>query len=108
MNIGQLLDALGKFDQAEVLQNAPINPHSYRGYYNHLSMEPTVSKMAIGKFVTNLNQCMGQTYIGWKGGEYTMNFDCELFVAYEGSCGVNVIGIVVNEHGIYLDTTEDY
>jgi len=59
------------------------NPHSYRGYYDHLSFEPT-RNVTIKKLLKYANSACGRTYTAWKGGEYCMTGSTITHLANEG------------------------
>lgn len=59
------------------------NPHSYRGYYEELAFEPE-SRVPIGTLLDTAQSAQGQTYAGWKGGEYTMTLNTPVNISREG------------------------
>ena len=66
-------------------------PHSYRGYYDDLSLNPNPkSKMPISDLITLIQSCVGQTYEGYKGGDYVMDELSEIYAAEYSCCGISL------------------
>lgn len=70
---------------------------SYRGYYNHLALNPATqsrylsSQALLQRLRTAVN---GEVFVGYKGGDYLMTKDTPVWVADYGCLGVPVIGIL--------------
>lgn len=100
MTLGTLRDALAQHDPALPVvdeQGRGLGyPHSYRGYYDHLALEPRDAR-TVGDLNDDLNYSEGTAFAGHKGGEYTMAADSPVWVAHEGEadggpiCGVTVL-----------------
>jgi len=60
---------------------------SYRGYYDEFSVEPSDSEVDIETMIGVLCDAIGQTFYGYKGGEYTMNESSEVYYAPYGNTG---------------------
>ncbi|MER7135333.1 hypothetical protein ABT358_02170 [Streptomyces sp. NPDC000341] len=86
MTLDELLTALGKANPDLVLPNGFNSPHSYRGYYDELAFEPA-SNVTVGSMISAAWSAHGETYTGYKGGEYTMGRHTECWLAFEGSSG---------------------
>ncbi|SEG44673.1 hypothetical protein SAMN04489712_105264 [Thermomonospora echinospora] len=86
MTLGELIAALEAADPTKVAPNGFANPHSYRGYYEDLAFEPA-RNITIGAMLAAARSAVGTTYQGWKGGDYTMTADTDVWLADEGYCG---------------------
>lgn len=64
-------------------------PHSYRGIYADLAFKPTRNTTA-GAMLNAAKGALGQTYTGWKGGEYEMGEWVECHLADHGSTGEEI------------------
>lgn len=61
--------------------------HSYRGYYECIGVQPTNETTTVAESIDFFKSINGQTYFGWKGGEFYMQLVSRVFIASEGSCG---------------------
>jgi hypothetical protein len=104
MNIGEMITALSYVSNDCVIRNAGTEFCSYRGYYEHLAICNT-KEVTVKEFKKVLRKQIGKTYTGYKGGEFLMNLDTELFVANYGSCGLWVTGISIDSEGVFLATS---
>lgn len=104
--LGELISKLEMLDPAtliklmfsEIVTNC--TSHSYRGYYEQLAIYPKFdsgSPLCVAPFVRFLKTCLGHTYTGWKGGEYTMGETTPVWVSDQGeSSGVMLVGLELN------------
>lgn len=86
MNLGELIAFLEKQDQEIIPLLGFHNPHSYRGNYHDLAFEPTVDKK-ISELLAIAKSALGETYIGWKGGEFRMDNFSDVWLANRGCSG---------------------
>lgn len=96
LTIGGLIDALeaSKVDFVQLDTGGGIGrEHSYRGYYSDLSFEPIDEPAKASDVIKLCKAAAGSIYEGWKGGEYTMDLDTPLWVAYSGCTGRAMISI---------------
>lgn len=105
LKLGQLLEQLRKHDAVRDIAFdfcglAPAGLHSYRGFYEDLALDydsdiyPTVGAVA-----TELEEAIGKTFTGYKGGEYRMGEDSTLWVSEHNRCdGTIITGVEDNEH----------
>lgn len=79
------LDASVKFDFGGFV---PDGIDSYRGYYEQLAIgyKPGKEKVSIADLIKLCEDANGETFAGWKGGEYTMDDDTPVWVANRGKC----------------------
>lgn len=87
MQLGEVIQRLSKEDGDLVLPYGIEHPHSYRGYYERLAVEGDHRPSTIADWLALLRPCIGRTFYGWKGGEYTMGEDSLVYIANEGDCG---------------------
>lgn len=81
--------------------------NSYRGYYDHLAIEPTVSGSLVKDVLERAAACMGHTFTGYKGGNYVMHAGTPLWVAYYGSSGGSrVVGVTVDKYETIVETVD--
>lgn len=73
MNLGRLIEILRAFpDQDKVLPIAFNNPDSSRGSYDEIAFSPA-KNVPVKLLLMQAEDCIGATFTGYKGGEYTMN-----------------------------------
>jgi len=101
MNLKQLIEYLEKKDPGIVVPIGFADPHSYRGDYNCLGLEPR-KNVTVGDMLVSVRDALGNVYQGWKGGEYRMGESTEVYLAMEGSSGEK-IGTVLLDYmtGVY-------
>ena len=101
MSLGALINALESTkDDALVYFDfcgfTPGEIDSYRGYYDHLAIEPLrgVSAPSVAQFISSLRDCEANTYTGYKGGDYTMDLETPIWVSFYGSVsGTGIVSI---------------
>lgn len=89
--LGDFLDILRMADPEELIPLA--NPHSYRGYYSDLALEPVDDEpIKIWQLINQLSDVIDTELTGWKGGEFLMSADTPIWVAPEGTTGAALVG----------------
>jgi len=86
LRLGELIDIFKELPPHIVFEEGFDSPHSYRGYYSELGLEPA-SNVTVKNMLFDLRYANGTVFGGWKGGDYRMNDDTELYLAYEGNTG---------------------
>lgn len=84
--VSELIEVLEQEDPALVVPNGFSSPHSYRGFYERLAVEPA-SNVTVGEMLADLRGAIGTTYEGYKGGEYEMGEWSDVHLAEYGTCG---------------------
>ena len=96
LNLGQLISLLETQEQDYSIEFdfagcAPTEFASYRGNYFHLGIdfnkhsERLLTKpKTVGEFLTQCRECIGKVFEGYKGGEYLMDENSEVYVAEYG------------------------
>jgi hypothetical protein len=101
LTLGELIKHLKSMPSNEPVKKF-VNPHSYRGYYCELAIEPVNDKFTAGEFLSMLvNEALDKKFFGYKGGEYTMYEYVDVYIAHKGSCGdreesIRLIDIVLD------------
>ena len=85
----------------------PTNFDSWRGDYSMLALgfrlsgydnqEEHFAAMKFDKFLEHCKETIGETFTGWKGGEYTMSADTDIWVSNPGNSGSTVIVDVIDK-----------
>lgn len=80
-------------------------PHSYRGYYSDLSIEPSNEITTVEGLLDELSEVHNKELTGWKGGEYLMSDSVPIWISEEGTNSGNaVIDVMHNEKNVTLIT----
>lgn len=89
MTLGELITALEAEDPARILPVGFANAHSYRGFYEDLAFEP-VADITVREMLEHVRGALGQTFEGWKGGDFTMVAYTDCWLAVRGCCGESI------------------
>lgn len=89
MYLDELIERLERADQTRVVPIGFANPHSYRGVYAHLAFEPA-RDVTVASMLACARGALGQTFTGYKGGEYEMGPYTPVILAEHGSCGEEI------------------
>lgn len=79
MKLGRLIEILSNADQDKKIEKGIGNPHSWRGSYDELAFEIT-DNTTVQDMLDAAVSSVGATFLGWKGGEYTMDLDTEIHI----------------------------
>ena len=106
MTLGRFISELEKLPQDKEIENV-CEPHSYRGYYSDLALEKGSGTRTVASLIEQLkNECLGQTFTGYKGGDFYMDENTPMWVAECGFCGVKIMNIEDGET-FSLSTQDD-
>ncbi len=89
MTLSSVIAGLRDLPRTAKVRRGFANPHSYRGYYEELAVEPAEA-VSVASMIQALESAKGETFYGWKGGEYLMGDTTGVWIAVEGSTGVPV------------------
>lgn len=97
-----------------VIADAPNGPvtvsrdvMSYRGYYDQLAIEPDGQTTA-GALATALSEAIGESFQGYKGGDYSMSRNTPVWLSRHGDAsGYAVTGVVEAEDAVILNITKE-
>lgn len=91
VTVGELIDQLKLADPESLI---PLtNPHSYRGYYEDLALEPTDFPIKVSLLIEQLEAVLDTELTGYKGGEFLMTEDTPVWVSNYGTTGEALIFI---------------
>lgn len=82
MKLGGLIKLLESLNPKETLPVGLSNPHSYRGYYDDLAFEPIKKESKVSDILKVVRDCVGQTFTGYKGGDFTMDESSTIWIAH--------------------------
>lgn len=94
-DLGKLIKFLQDRDPNTVTKFGIRNPHSFRGNYSDLALEPTKGESTVGQWLEVLEAQVGTVHEGWKGGDYTMGDMTDVWFSYEGDGGDNKVGELI-------------
>lgn len=94
MSLEEIIKAFESADQSYIPVMGFNNPHSYRGDYTDLGVEPAYGA-SVGDMLRTLREALGSTYEGWKGGEYTMRVYSYVHIAAWGNVGDRIGPVLV-------------
>lgn len=103
MTLGGLIDRLQELDQSMQMEGIYAG-HSYRGYYSDLAFERCESR-EVGGVLDAIKACMGETFEGYKGGDFDMGRNTPVWIANYGSCGTRIMA--VNDDGSIVTADEE-
>lgn len=92
LTLGGFIDRLKELPSDTRVDNLE-SPHSYRGYYSDLAFERGEGTTTAAALLALCKDCMGEEFIGYKGGEFIMGKNTPVWVANYGSCGERIMAI---------------
>jgi hypothetical protein len=112
MTLGELTAALENVDPTLPIildeGGSPGDFESYRGYYDHLAIEPGGGPVPVGDFLHRCREAKGATFTGYKGGEYVMGDDTPVWVSEYGHASeVGLTGVSVGDLEVLLITDQE-
>lgn len=97
MSLGELVEALELLD-AETKVCGFGEPHSYRGYYADIAFEPSNECITAIELRRKVKGCVGQTFHGWKGGDYEMVDATRVWISEVGTAsGLRLSGLLIRD-----------
>lgn len=91
MYLQKLIEFLEQQDPAKVVRHGFGEPMSYRGDYSELAFTP-VEETTFGEMLRFARSAMGDTFTGYKGGDYTMGEFTPCWIAEYGTSEGDRIG----------------
>jgi hypothetical protein len=91
LTLGQLIAALEPEDPDLVIPLGFRNPHSYRGIYSEVAFE-VAHNIRVGDMLDAARSALGETYQGWKGGDFTMEQYTDCYLVDDEGCTGESIG----------------
>lgn len=98
LTLGAAIEALEKEPaEAKLVFDSgggPYGPHSYRGYYSDLAFK-TGEDTTVGAFLRDCRASLGETFEGYKGGDFPMDAETPLWAStYGTSSGIAIVGLI--------------
>lgn len=107
MTLGGLIDALAQLPPDRAIAGL-CEPHSYRGYYCDVAFEPSDEARSVADVLAEARGCMGEIFIGYKGGDYTMGRNTPVWISLYGmASGMRLMGLDVEADPIRSVTAEE-
>ena len=94
MGLQALINALAAADQDYVAPLGFAEPMSYRGSYYDVAFEPA-HNVTVASMLSHAKKALGATFIGYKGGDYTMGPYTPCYIARWGECDGDMIGPIL-------------
>lgn len=91
--VGTLIDALASVPPETPIPGLSKSVDSYRGYYEHVAIEPSEDGTTAGELLGVLRAKVGTFMYGYKGGEFVFDPSCLVFVAWYGDTGPMLCGV---------------
>lgn len=85
VTLGELIEKLRQADPEALI--GLDSPHSYRGYYADLALEPTEVPIKVWELLNQLSDVIDTELTGYKGGKFLMEHDTPMWVATYGNTG---------------------
>jgi len=92
MTLGDFIEILEQIPKNKKIDGL-INPHSYRGYYSDLAFEKSSNKKTVKETIEMCKKCLGEKFIGYKGGDFYMTKNTPIWNAFYGMCGKKIINL---------------
>lgn len=89
--LGTLREYLASLPADAPLAGLAPGLSSYRGFYEHVAIEPGHGTTA-GQLLSTIEEELGGTMLGWGGGTYDIHEGCRVFVAQPGDTGPALVG----------------
>lgn len=110
MRLGQFISELEDAKPDIPVYIAPFNLiptsfHSYRGYYEDLALgyETGYKRVTAGELCAVAKAAIGNSFLGWKGGEYTVDGMTRVWISNPGEVtGAIVSRIVAEDWAVYI------
>lgn len=94
MTLGKLIETLEAMPEGAQVANLR-NPHSYRGYYEDLALEPSEGLRPAEELLAECRAAMGKAFHGYKGGRYIMGEDTPVWVSgYGDVSGLRLMAVI--------------
>jgi hypothetical protein len=114
MTINEIIRELERFDGDTVvlLKYNHVEDNwgeidSYRGYYSEVAVDTGAVSRDVCGVICDLKSARGSTYVGYKGGSYTMTGDTGLYWAEYGCLGPIASKVYLCNDVVYIECEED-
>lgn len=106
MTLGKFIAALDELPPERTIQDVG-EAMSYRGYYSDLAFEPDGQTRAVAEVLASARACMGQTFEGYKGGDFDMGASTPIWSSRYSMCGPRIMGLNIEADPITLILAEE-
>ena len=104
--LGQFIDNLKKVPKGTIFTKGFNKPHSYRGSYYELAVQPA-SNIKVEDMINDLEDVLDTQLEGYKGGEFLMHYNVDVYLSHYGiATGSIITGYGITNTGEYILTTE--
>ena len=108
ITLDELISVLRKLPKSARVRGLDGKIHSWRGSYEMNATFPdTNDEMFAHAIADSYASEIGKDMQGWKGGNFVVRGDQEVFYASEGTTGEAIIGVTLVPDGTYIPATED-
>jgi hypothetical protein len=83
VTLAELIARLEAANPQQVVTRGFDSPHSYRGDYMDLAFEPATD-ITVGDMLDAARSALGETFTGYKGGDFTMDGYTDCWLAEYG------------------------
>lgn len=108
VTLGELIEELRQMEDKQkpvVFETgrSPAHPHSYRGYYQDLGLQPG-EKRSVAEVLEIAEDALGSEFRGYKGGDFEMGENTPLWMAERGTTENSdaIIKITEDEDAVVL------
>lgn len=96
MYLSEIVERLKKEDPERIVPLGWDDAYSWRGDYAELAVRPA-KNVAIGTMLRVLQEAIGKTFEGYKGGSYRMGEYSDVYMDKWGECPGNKVGYYLLE-----------
>lgn len=89
MILKDLIERLEQEPYENTIRNGFGHSMSYRGDYSQLAFAPA-QYVTVGSMLEEAKRAVGETYYGYKGGEFVMDEYTDVYIAEYGSTGEQI------------------
>jgi hypothetical protein len=113
MNLGEVIEKLKQCnpDKPVLIDTGekPRSFQSYRGYYSDLAIDfdEEEKETTVAELLQMAEAANGETFTGYKGGDFTMSRSTPVWVSEYGTTGKMLAGIEEGDVAVILMTKED-
>lgn len=96
LTLGELITLLEQAPQDLVVERGFGRPRSYRGYYDQIAFEHA-RDVQVADMLTDAKDAVGETFLGYKGGNFHMTVDTLVNIANHGECSMDDLDQITTE-----------
>lgn len=108
LTLGAMIDGLEAMPASAIVTfsggGSPCNPSSYRGYYEDLAFNIQSEPITVSELLSEAKSALGETFVGYKGGNFVMERDTPLWASpYGSSSGIAITGMRLDDGRVILE-----